>query len=177
EHDVDQVLQHARAGDRAVLGDVADEDGGHAAFFGQPYEVGGDLADLGDAAGHAGGLRRADGLHGVDDEHARPDLLHVGDQRGKVGLRGEVEAILDGADTVGAEPDLGGGLLAGDVEHGLLPRHAGGGLQQEGGLADAGLPGQQHDRAGDETAAEHAVELADARRAGAGDLGFDLPDR
>src|SRR5690606_20050717 len=58
EHDVDQVLQHARSGDRAVLGDVADEDGGHAALLGQPYQVGGDLADLGDAAGHAAGLRR-----------------------------------------------------------------------------------------------------------------------
>ena len=35
EHGVDHVLDHARAGDLAVLGDVADEDDGDAAALGE----------------------------------------------------------------------------------------------------------------------------------------------
>ena len=38
------------------------------------------------------------------------------------------------------------------------------GLEDECALAQAGFAGDQGDRAGDETAAEHAVELADAGR-------------
>src|SRR5690606_19049245 len=154
-----------------------DEDGGHVAFLGQPDEVGGDLADLGDAAGDAGGLGGADGLHRVDHEHAGLDFLHVGDQGGQLGLGGEVEVVADGVDAVGAEPDLGGRLLAGDVENGLALGDAGGGLQQQRGLADAGLAGQQHDRAWHQAAAEDPVELADAGAAGGGDLRLDLADR
>ena len=35
EHRVDHVLEHARAGDGAVLGDVADQQHGDAAALGQ----------------------------------------------------------------------------------------------------------------------------------------------
>ena len=45
--DVDEVLEHPRAGDRAVLGDVADEQHGDAARLGHLDQRGGDLADLG----------------------------------------------------------------------------------------------------------------------------------
>ena len=58
EHHVDEVLEHPRAGDRAVLGDVADEHGGDVAGLGDPDQRGGDLLDLGDAAGHAVDARR-----------------------------------------------------------------------------------------------------------------------
>ena len=44
---------------------------------------------------------------------------------------------------------------------------AGRDLEQERRLADAGLAADQHERTRHEAAAEHAVELADARRAGA----------
>ncbi len=50
QHHVDEVLEHPRAGDRAVLGDVADEDGGDVAGLGDPDQRGRDLLDLGDAA-------------------------------------------------------------------------------------------------------------------------------
>ena len=44
--DVDEVLEHPRPGDRAVLGDVPDEQGGDAARLGHLDQRGGDLADL-----------------------------------------------------------------------------------------------------------------------------------
>ena len=64
---------------------------------------------------------------------------------------------------VGAEPDLVRRFLAAGVEHGaaggLEPRR---GLEQQRGLADAGLAADQHHRAGHDAAAEHEVELGNA---------------
>ena len=66
-------------------------------------------------------------------------------------------------ETLGAQLHLRGRLLAGHVQH----RAAGGGQVAERragerGLADPGRAADQHQRAGHEAAAEHAVELADA---------------
>ena len=47
EHGVDHVLDHARAGDLAVLGDVADQDDGGAAALGEGGELVRGGADLG----------------------------------------------------------------------------------------------------------------------------------
>ena len=96
------------------------------------------------------------------------DRLDVAEQRGEVGLGGQVEVVAQRADPVGPQPDLGGGLLAGDVQHPARPRGQRPGLQQQRGLADAGLAGQQHDRAGHQAAAEHPVELVHAGRPGPG---------
>ena len=45
-HHVHQVLEQPGSGNRAVLGDVADQDGGHVPSLGGVDEGGGDLADL-----------------------------------------------------------------------------------------------------------------------------------
>ncbi|CNJ44546.1 Uncharacterised protein [Mycobacterium tuberculosis] len=101
----------------------------------------------------------------------------------EVGFAGQVEGICDGADAVGAELDLRGGFLTGDVQHrarrlcvprggihtvlcALLPRNpggaackGGGNIQQQGGLTHAGFARHEDDRAGYESAAEHAVKF------------------
>ena len=64
----------------------------------------------------------ADGLDGVDHQQRRADLLDVGEHGAEVGLGGEVELVVHAAGAVGAQPDLGGGLLAGDVERAVLMR-------------------------------------------------------
>ena len=54
-------------------------------------------------------------------------------------------------------------FLAGCVQNGSdLARAMRGCLQQERGLSDTGLSAQQHERARDHTAAEHAIEFSDA---------------
>jgi len=66
-----------------------------------------------------------------------------------------------------AQAHLLGRFFAGDVEHGQTLGDGGGGLQQQRGLADAGVAADQHHRARHQSAAEHAVQLGDAgRRAG-----------
>ena len=61
-----------------------------------------------------------------------PHLLDVAEHRAEVGLGGEVELVVHAAGAVGAQPDLGGRLLAGDVE-GAAPgaRGLGGDLEQQ----------------------------------------------
>jgi hypothetical protein len=91
-------------------------------------------------------------------------LVLQGGQHGpQVGLGqdGDLERAVGQA--LGAQADLLGRLLAGDVERrtarrGQVPqRHAG-----QRRLADAGGAAQQHERPGHEPAAQHPVELADA---------------
>ena len=112
-----------------------------------------------------GGAR--DGLHGVDDEQVGLDRLDVAEHGREVGLGGEEQAGPQRADALGAQPHLRGRLLAGDVEHASCSTRAarGGDVEQQGGLADPGLAGEQHDGPGHEAAAEHPVELADAASA------------
>ena len=123
-------------------------------------------------------LGGADGLHGVDDQQRRADLLDVAEHRAEVGLGGEVELVVDAAGAVGAQPHLGGRLLAGDVERAaLVAGGLRGDLEQQRGLADAGLAGEQDRRAGHQAAAEHPVELGHAAGAERGLLDRHLADR
>ena len=50
EDGIDHVLEDARAGERAFLGDVADEDEGDARLLGEARELCRALAHLGDGA-------------------------------------------------------------------------------------------------------------------------------
>ena len=107
-----------------------------------------------------------------------PDLLDVGEHRAEVGLGGEVELVVDAAGAVGAQPDLGGRLLAGDVEGAaLVAGGLGGHLEQQRALADAGLAGEQDRGAGHQPAAEHPVELGHPAGAERGLLDRHLADR
>ena len=68
EHRIDDVLENARARDRAFLRDVADENHDDAALLGKPRQLRRAFANLRDAAGRRGqrvGIRR---LNRVDDD-------------------------------------------------------------------------------------------------------------
>ena len=87
QHAVDQVLEHARPGQCAVLRHVADEQHGDRARLGQPGDPVGDLSDLAHGAGRPAQLRGVERLHRVD--HADLGALGVerGDDRLEIGLR------------------------------------------------------------------------------------------
>jgi len=63
EHAVDEMLEHARTGDCAVLGHVADEEGGDVSLLRDAQESRRCLANLGDRAGSGADLRRVERLH------------------------------------------------------------------------------------------------------------------
>src|SRR5512144_1782300 len=146
--------------------------------LGDRDEGGRDLAHLRDAARRPLDVRRGDGLDRVDDEQARAHRVDVDEQRGQVGLRRQVEVRVEGTHAVGAQPDLRGRLLTGDDEAGVCRRGAPrGDLQQQRRLAGARFAREQHDRPGDEAAAEDAVELGDAGWPGPRRGRVDLADR
>ena len=152
---VHQVLKQARARDGALLGHVTHEQGAHIAFLRNCNHGGGNLTHLGHTAGATLNFRGGEGLHGVDDQQRRVNLLDVSQGGTEVGFAGQVEGFRDGADAVGAELDLRGGFLAGDVQdrarrlgvlrrgvlrwgvrtvlRALLPRNPGGAAREGGG--------------------------------------------
>ena len=164
EHRVDHVLEHAGARDRAVLGDMADQQHGDAAPLGQFDEGLGRGAHL-----RHGSRRGIDGVepHGLDRIDHR-DAGSVGPlERGHdvAHRRGgnQLDRRVRKAQPFCAEPHLVDGFLAGDVGasgvlFGQRRRH----LQQERRLADARIAADQQGRAHDQAAAAHTVELVDA---------------
>ena len=167
QHHVDEVLEHPRTGDGAVLGHVADEHGGDVAGLGDPDQRGRDLLDLGDAAGRRPRRRprRWSGWSRRPAASGRTCSMWVSTAPRSVSAARKSSSC-DAVGAVGAQPDLGGRLLAGDVEDPLPhPSGLGGHLEQQGALADAGLAGQQDGGAGHQPAAEHPVELGHAAAA------------
>ena len=116
QHDIDEMFEHARPGDRAVLGDVPDDQSGDAALLRDRDERGRDGAHLGYRARGAVDRAGRNGLYRVDDEQPRLHLVDVGEQRAQVVLGGQEEPGVVGAGALGAQAHLGGGLLAGDDE-------------------------------------------------------------
>ena len=177
QDDVHEVLQQTRARDGAVLGDVADQERGHAAVLGGADQGAGHLPDLGDAAGGAVDLRGGDRLHGVQDQQGGFHLVQMAQHRGQVGLRRQVQVVADRPDAVGAQAYLARRLLARDIQRAVVvARRLGGHVQQQRGLPDAGLAREEHDRARYQTAAEHAVQLRNAGLARGGLPAVDLAD-
>ena len=71
DHRVDQVLERLGPGDRAVLGDVPDEDDGDPVALGQVHQAQRRLAHLADAAGRAVELVDGRRLDRIDDDERR----------------------------------------------------------------------------------------------------------
>ena len=118
EDDIDHVLQGARAGDRALLGDVPHQHDGDAGGLGAQQQPGHRGPDLGDAPGGSGDSGVVDRLHRIDHRQRRPAGLDTGEQGVEVGLgeHGDLGARAAGAHR--AHPELGGRLLSGAVQRG-----------------------------------------------------------
>ena len=117
QHAVDQVLEHPRAGERALLGHVADEQHRDPARLRQPRDPVGDLAHLPDADPAAPRqVARVQRLHRVDHAHLGPLGLQRGQHGVQVGLGQHRHLQRRAGQPLGPQPDLRRGLLAGDVE-------------------------------------------------------------
>ena len=136
---VHQVLEQARARDGAFLGYMADEQGAHIAFLRGGNHGGGHLSHLSDTAGAALNFCGGEGLHRVDNQQRRVNLLDMRQGGAEVGFTGQVKGLRDSADAVGTELDLRGRLLAGDIQDrarrlgGGVPPSDSGGAAREGG--------------------------------------------
>ena len=166
QHRVDHMLEHARAGDRPVFGDMADQDHRRSMLLGEAHQLlrrGADLADGSGCALDQVGMHRLDR---IDDQkrgrvavsHGGQDVAYRGRCRQPNGRSAEPEPDR-------AEPHLLGQFLARDVDD-LVPlaREPRGDLEQQRRLADPRIAADQHRRARDNSAADRAVELGKAAR-------------
>ncbi len=165
EDRVDEVLEGLRPGERAVLRDVADEDDRSPARLREDGEPRRRVPYLRDGARRRRQVGRGDGLDRVDHEAGpRPRRRRLEDPVDG-GLREEVEAVHDRAETVRAQADLPRRLLGRDVEDLAGPRGKPcGDLQQERRLSDPRLAAEEDDGARDEAAAEHPVDVREPRQ-------------
>ena len=155
------MFEDARAGQRAVLRHMADDEGGDAVRLGDAQEVDGALAHLRDATRRTLHIRLEDGLDGVDDEQLRLDVLDMRLDRLEIRLADDEQIVSKRLQAVGAHADLPRALLARHVEDLLaLPRDVGADAQRQARLADARVTDNQDHRARDDAAAQDAVELA-----------------
>ena len=86
EHAVDEVLEHARPGDRPVLRHVADEEHGNAGLLRDPQDPRRGLAYLRHRPGPRADLGGIQRLYGVDHADLRTLALERRADRGELGL-------------------------------------------------------------------------------------------
>ena len=165
QHGVHHVLQYFRPREASVFRDVAHQHRRHVLPLGGKEKLRGGFPHLPDAARRRLEPARPHRLHRVDDHQRRLEAGDLFEDALDAGLRQEIERRRADAEPVAAALDLVLRLLAGRVEHGAdVAGEVRRRLQQQRGLADAGLAAEQHQRSRDDAAAEHAVEFADAGR-------------
>ena len=162
EHRVDDVLEDARAGDRALLRHVADEEDGHVRRLRHSEERHRALPDLRDRARRGGDRLQVHRLDRVDHDERGLHLLDRAEDGVEVGLAQDEQPLAGDPEPLGPQSDLLRRLLARDVEH-LADRlrDVPGDVQHQGALPDPGISADQHDRARNDAAAEDSVELLD----------------
>ena len=154
------MLQHARAGQGAFLGHVADQEDRRAALLGEAHQQRRALAHLSHAAGGGLQLLGEDGLDRVDHHHLGLLAPRHLDDRFDTGLGHYLEFVLRQLQAPRAHGHLLLRFLAGDIQRREPLGDVAQGLQQDGRLADARVAADQHHRAIHQAATEHPVQLA-----------------
>src|SRR5262245_20096150 len=164
EDGIDHMLQCLRPREVAILGDVANENSRNVLTFRSKQELRRRFAHLSDAAGRRLELDGKDRLYRVDDNQGRFEARDFLEDAFDARFREQVERRCTDTQSIATALDLMLGLLAGRIEDwsdvgGEMGRR----LQQQRGLADARFAAQQYERTWHDAAAEHAIELTDAR--------------
>ena len=114
-------------------------------------------------------------LDGIDDRQIGFFRLQRGQNIAQVGFGCQFYRAFGQPQPGGAHLHLCGGFLAGDIDHfQAIAGKTGGGLQQKGRFADAGITADQQRRRGHQPTAQHPVQFLDPRlraRRGGGDGG------
>ncbi len=179
-HHVDQCAR-ARGGRRPwpSFGHVAHDDDRQIAVLRDADQCRRDLAQPGSAARRhrrSATTRRSAPQSTITS--CRLDLVDVAEDGRQVGLARQVQLVVQGAGTFGAQAHLARRLLGTGVQDtATAASRLGRDLEQQGRFADARLAAEQDRGSGHDAAAEYPVELPDAARAPRSILRRDLRDR
>lgn len=149
KYNIDDVLQDFRAGDRAVLGDVTDDEDRCSGRFGVFEQRCRTFADLRNAPGRRFDDVGIDGLDRVYDHQVGPLLFDLGQNIFQQSFGIDQTPFVADAQTQGPHLDLLGRLFARNIE-GFQAVVRQGDLQAEGRFADTRLAAEQHEGAGHE---------------------------
>ena len=170
------MFQQLRTGQRAVLGDVADEEHGAGGALGKVLKLGRALLQLRNRTRRRLQQVALHRLDGIDNENVRIQGFYMLENLLGAGFREDIAVWCGVAGEAGGTHfELRFALLAGDVEHFLatqFQRH----LEQQGGFADAGLAAQQDDAAAHDAASQHTVKLCVSGRCARESREFDVVD-
>ena len=172
---VDEVLEHARAGDGAVLRHVADQDRRDTALLRDAQQASRRFADLRDRARRGSELGGVERLHGIDHAHGGPLALERRADGLELRLREDLH-VRRAAETRGAKLHLRHRLLACDEQRTSRLAHRPERHQQQRGLPDARLTADEDERGRNEASAEDAIELWNACPDAIGLRGVDVDE-
>ena len=120
QNHVYEMLERARSGDGAVLGDVADQKHRDSTGLGQGGQGAGDGLDLSHAADDPVDVGSKHGLHRVDDDQCRFDLLDVAEDGREIGFGRQIHPFVDRVGAICPKSNLTGRLLARDVQRSII---------------------------------------------------------
>ncbi len=106
QHGIDHVLQDSRAGNRAFLGHVPDDEHRNVAWLCPLHDPARALPHLGDASRRRRDLVDHHGLDGVDHQHAGVRVLRRGKDRVEIRFRQNEDVVRLDAEPIGPELDL-----------------------------------------------------------------------
>ena len=178
QNDVDHVLERLRPGDRSVLRHVSDNDQCDPRLFRSSDETGRSLPDLCRTPRSALAPVSPHRLDRVDDDDRIGAALDEGNEIRKASLGGDGQSVDSGPDPPGAQSHLLPRLLPACDQHGHTPageRCAY--LQHDGRLPDTRRAAEQGDGTRNDSTADDAIELVDARLEAVPLLGCNESDR
>ena len=160
-HHVDHVFEHARSGDTAILGDVADQHQSHAVFLGVADQLERAAAHLTNRSGRTLDRVGMHGLDGIDDEElGRGHRAERGQDVAYAGGGSQLDRRIGQAEPRCAHPHLAGCLFPAHIDDAVpFPRDLCRSLQQQRRFTDSGIASHQDRAARNQTSAERTVEF------------------
>jgi hypothetical protein len=117
-HDnVDQVFEKPWARNRTVLRDVPNENDGNATFLCDANDGGRDFADLCDTTGESVDRLGRNGLHGIDYDERRFDVVDMTEDRTQVGFGGKEKGVDERTGALGPKANLSNRFLGRHVQN------------------------------------------------------------
>ncbi len=163
QHRIDHVLEHARAGDRTVLGDMAHEENDAARLFGIPHQARRGLAQLADGAWRRTQVLRKHGLDRIDDHNRGTGGGRLTDDPLDLSLGQQFDRVAFKPQSPCSQGHLAQRLLTGDIQHRHCARQTRSRLQQQCRLTNPRIPPEQDYRSCYQPATENPVQFTDLR--------------
>ena len=155
---IDDVFQNLRTGYASFLINMSNQNDWRVCLLGKFENGGRTFAHLYQASGRRINRLGRYRLYGVDDNQVGPRIfdVHINLFQRCFACYQTVRGVM--ADAVGTQLQLPCAFFAGNIQY-LLFGQPQNGLQHKGGLSDSRFSAQQDQRSGNQTAAQHTVQL------------------